>query len=532
MPALARDMRGLVAELAALKERLEAGGGPAKVDKQHKDGKLTARERITQLTDKDSLFVEIGLLVAYDRYDGQAPAAGVVTGLGLIENRPAVIVANDATVKAGAWWPETITKILRAQEIAMRNRTPIVYLVDSSGVNLPLQDGIFPGQYGAARIFFYNSLMRRRLHIPQISAVMGPCIAGGAYLPALSDFIIMVEKTSFMGLGGPNLVKGAVGQVTDSESLGGAKMHTTVSGVAHYRAADDAACLQLIRKHFAQMPEPISSPAGVAPAKSADGLYDVLHADHRLPYRMEDILERIVDAGDWIEFQPDYAPEILCVTARLNGRHIAVIANRRGFLKTPGGPRIGGIVYTESARKVAYFVENAERHRLPIIYVQDVSGFMVGVDAEVGGIIRAGADMVESMACATVPKIVLTVNHASGAGYYAMAGQGFDPNFTFSWPTARIGVMEGDSAIQAIYGPELQKLKAGGTAVPDQLDEKISQTRGDYDLWLDAKYAAARGHCDAVIDPIDSRRYLDLALRVACGNEQPEHIPVQLLCKS
>src|SRR5438270_5775744 len=243
-------MRHLVEQLHTLEERLRAGGGPSKVEKQHRAGKLTARERIAKLLDPGARFLESGLLIAYDQYDGQAPAAGVVTGIGKIEGRPAVIVANDATVKAGAWWPETITKILRAQEIAMRNRTPIVYLVDSAGVNLPLQDGIFPGQYGAARIFYYNSLMRRRMHIPQIAAVMGPCIAGGAYLPALSDVVIMVEKLSFMGLGGPNLVKGAVGQVTDTETLGGAKMHTAISGVAHYRAANDEGCLDLIRKQF------------------------------------------------------------------------------------------------------------------------------------------------------------------------------------------------------------------------------------------------------------------------------------------
>src|ERR1700720_2815180 len=243
-------MKQLVESLLEFEDRLRQGGGPKKVEKQNRDGKLTARERISQLIDRGSMFLEIGLLIAYDRYEGQAPAAGVVTGLGKIEGRPAVIVANDATVKAGAWWPETITKILRAQEIPMRNRLPIVYLVDSAGVNLPLQDGIFPGQYGAGRIFHYNSLMRRKLRIPQIAAVMGPCIAGGAYLPALSDVIIMVDGTSFMGLGGPNLVKGAVGQVVDAESLGGARMHTASSGVAHFRAKDDEACLELIRQKF------------------------------------------------------------------------------------------------------------------------------------------------------------------------------------------------------------------------------------------------------------------------------------------
>lgn len=529
MSGSSRDLRQLVSELHELERRLMAGGGPKKIEKQHKDGKLTARERIAQLIDPGTLFLEIGLLIAYDRYEGQAPAAGVITGVAKIEGRPAVIVANDATVKAGAWWPETITKILRAQEIAMRNALPIVYLVDSAGVNLPLQDGIFPGQYGAARIFYYNSLMRRRLKIPQISAVMGPCIAGGAYLPALSDVIIMVENVSFMGLGGPNLVKGAVGQVTDTETLGGAAMHTAISGVAHYKAADDAACLQMIRQQFRQMPEPLAARAAQAPKADSVGLYDVLPADHRLPYKVEDLLDRILDGSERVEFQGDYAPEFLCAAAALNGRHIAVIANRRGFLKTKTGPRIGGIVYTESARKVAYFVENAQRHNLPILYVQDVSGFMVGVEAETAGIIRAGAEMVESMACATVPKIVLTVNHASGAGYYAMAGQGFDPNFTFSWPTARIGVMEGDSAVQAVHGPELEKYKSAGQPVPPELLERIEQTRADYDRWLDSKYAAARGHCDALIDPADTREVLSLAFDAACFKTHTEHVPIQLI---
>src|ERR1700704_4902302 len=265
-------MKQQVEQLQELEDRLRLGGGSAKIEKQHRDGKLTARERIAKLIDPGSMFLEVGLLIAYDRYDGQAPGAGVVTGLARVEGRPCVIVANDATVKAGAWWPETITKILRAQEIAMRNRVPIVYLVDSAGVNLPLQDGIFPGQYGAARIFYYNSLMRQRLKVPQISAVMGPCIAGGAYLPALSDIIFMVEKTSFMGLGGPNLVKGAVGQVIDSETLGGASMHTRISGVAHYMAKDDADCLALIRQRFREFALPAAPPfEPKPPAKSAEG---------------------------------------------------------------------------------------------------------------------------------------------------------------------------------------------------------------------------------------------------------------------
>jgi acetyl-CoA carboxylase carboxyltransferase component len=522
-------MRERLAELETLEARLRAGGGEAKIAKQHRDGKLTARERVDALLDPGAPRIEIGLLVAYDLYDGQAPAAGVVTVVGRIGGRPAVVVANDATVKAGAWWPETITKILRAQEIAMRNRVPIVYLVDSAGVNLPLQDGIFPGQYGAARIFYYNSLMRRKLRVPQIAAVMGMCIAGGAYLPALSDVIYMVEGTSFMGLGGPNLVKGATGQVNTAEQLGGARMHTTESGVAHFRAADDADCLRQIRARFEQFPAPAAAPADPGPAAPAADLYDLLPADHRLPYSMEALLGCLLDADGYTEFQPDFAPEMVCAEARLVGRAVAVIANRRGFLKSPAGPRIGGIVYTESARKVNYFVENAERAGTPILYVQDVSGFMVGLDAEKGGIIRAGAEMVESMACATVPKIVLTVNHASGAGYYAMAGQGFDPHFTFSWPTARIGVMEGESAVQAVHGPELEKYRQAGQPVPPELEQRIARTRADYERWLDARYAAARGHCDAILDPARTREALALAFDVCTAAGHREHLVLERL---
>ncbi len=524
-------MRLLVEQVQKLECRLREGGGAERSARQHGAGKMTARERIAGLLDPGSPFLEIGLLIAYDLYEGQAPAAGVVTGIGRIEGRPAVVVANDATVKAGAWWPETITKILRAQEITMRSRLPIVYLVDSAGVNLPYQDGIFPGQYGAGRIFYYNSLMRRKLRIPQTAAVMGPCIAGGAYLPALSDVIIMVEGASFMGLGGPNLVKGATGQAIDQESLGGARLHTSASGVAHYMAKNDAECLARIRQRFRQLPEPSTSvgeaaspakrkagetacPATHPPARDPSEIYDILPADHRLPYEVEEIVFRIFDGGDYVEFQPEYAPEMLCANVRLDGRPGGVIANRRGFLKTESGPRIGGIVYAETARKTAYFVETCERMGQPLIYLQDVSGFMVGPEAERDGIIRAGAEMVETMACATVPKIVLTLNHASGAGYYAMAGQGFDPNFTFSWPTARIGVMEGDSAVHALYAAELEKYK--DRSLPEELKRAIEKTRADYERWLDARYAAARGHCDAIIDPMDSRKVLAFALE-ACG---------------
>ncbi len=523
--ARASRLRRLTAEVRELEARIREGGGAEKVERQHAQGKLTARERIALLVDRGTELLEIGLLVAHDRYEGQAPAAGVVTGLAEIAGRPAVVVANDATVKAGSWWPETITKMLRAQEIAMRCRIPIVYLVDSAGVNLPYQGGVFPGQYGASRIFYYNSIMRRYLHVPQVAAVMGPCIAGGAYLPALSDVILMVEGTSFMGLGGPNLVKGATGQSVGAEELGGAWMHNAISGVAHYRVADDRACVDRIRTLVAELP--YTAPAALGerrpPGREPAELYDLLPPDHRQPYDTRAVLACLLDGGEFDEFQADFAPEMICGTARLEGAPVGVIANARGMLKDPHGgpPKFGGIVYADSAEKVAYFLDTMNRLRVPILFVQDVSGFMVGPDAEHSGIIRAGARFVEAMATATVPKLVLTINHASGAGYYAMAGQGFDPDFIFTWPTGRMGVMEGDSAVMAVFGAQLDELKREGKQPDAALRERIETMRADYDEQLDARYAAARGFVDAIIHPERSRAVLGAALRAALHNPGP-----------
>ncbi|HEY8197142.1 MAG TPA: carboxyl transferase domain-containing protein, partial [Gemmatimonadales bacterium] len=500
----------------------------------HEQGKLSPRERVQQLLDPKTPWLELGLLVAYDQYDGQAPGAGVITGMGVVEGREVVVVANDATVKAGSWWPETIKKILRAQEVAMRQRIPIVYLVDSAGVNLPYQGGVFPGQYGAARIFYYNSIMRRYLHVPQISAVMGSCIAGGAYLPALSDVIFMVEGTSFMGLGGPNLVKGATGQTIDSETLGGAKTHTELSAVAHYRAANDTDCLTRIREYIGRLPlnQGLSHRVLSArpPVRPSTDLYDLLPADHRLSYDMRQVLGCILDGGALDEFQPDIAREMLCGHAHIEGRPVAVIANQRGVIKGQPGerPRFGGIVYTGSAEKVAYFIETASRERLPILFIQDVSGFMVGPEAEQSGIIRAGARFVEAMATAVVPKIVLTVNHASGAGYYAMAGQGFDPDFILSWPTGRMGVMEGESAVMAVHGAEIEKARVEKREPSPEAKASMSSMRTDYEQQLDAKFAAARGFVDAIVTPEETRDQLAFTLRIAANYPGPHLGPFVL----
>ena len=516
----------LTDELHQLEARLRLGGGPDKIDRQHQQGKLTARERIKKLLDQDAYFQEVGLLVAYDQYDGGAPAAGVVTVVGRVQGREVVVVANDATVKAGSWWPETIKKILRAQEIAMRSRVPIIYLVDSAGVNLPYQGGVFPGQYGASRIFYYNSIMRHYLKVPQISAVMGPCIAGGAYLPALSDIIIMVENTSFMGLGGANLVKGATGQTIDNETLGGARTHNELSGVAHYRVPDDQSCIDKIREFISELPKPTpcatSTDAGES-LRPGEELYEIIPEDHRQPYDARKLLECLLDDGRLDEFQADYAKEMITGHAGIRGIQVGVIANHRGMVRLPGGkpPRFGGIIYTESAEKVAYFIETCNRHHTPLLFVQDVSGFMVGPDAEHSGIIRAGAKFVEAMATALVPKLVLTVNHASGAGYYAMAGQGFDPDFIYSWPTGRMGVMEGDSAVQAVFGSQLEKLKKNGQTPDAALLAEMDKVRETYDQELDAKYAAARGFVDAVITPEFTRDALELSLRTSLNYSGP-----------
>jgi 3-methylcrotonyl-CoA carboxylase beta subunit len=433
-----------------------------------------------------------------------------------------------------------------------------VYLVDSAGVNLPYQGGVFPGQYGAARIFYYNSIMRRYLHIPQIAAVMGQCIAGGAYLPALSDVILMVKGTSFMGLGGPNLVKGATGQVVDSETLGGAATNTEISGVAHYALDNDEACIAKIRDLIERLPTttrdqallprdnaeddrpvgklrggattPRSKTKAAKASSKEDDLYDLLPADHRMSYDMHAVLRAILDNSEIDEFQEGIAKEMICGDARIDGITLGVIANQRGLIKGREGekPRFGGIVYTESAEKVAYFIDRCDRLGIPLLFVQDVSGFMVGPEAEHTGIIRAGARFVEAMATARVPKIVLTVNHASGAGYYAMAGQGFDPDFILSWPTGRMAVMEGESAIQAVHGPALEAAKKKGGALELDVAKSVDEMRADYEHQLDARYAAARGFVDAIVYPENTREMLSLALRASLHNPGPHLGPFVL----
>jgi 3-methylcrotonyl-CoA carboxylase beta subunit len=376
--------------------------------------------------------------------------------------------------------------------------------------------------------------MRRYLRIPQIAAVMGQCVAGGAYLPALSDVILMVKGTSFMGLGGPNLVKGATGQTIDGETLGGAVTHTEISGVAHYAVDNDGDCLRKIRELVARLPKPVATPKIPDPmpesAQPSETLYDLLPTDHRMSYNMRTILDCILDKGSLDEFQQHLAKEMICGDATIEGIHVGIVANQRGLINGRDGekPRFGGIIYAESAEKTAYFIDKCSRQGVPILFIQDVSGFMVGAEAEHEGIIRAGARFVEAMATAIVPKIVLTVNHASGAGYYAMAGQGFDPDFIFSWPTGRMAVMEGESAVGAVHGPALDAAKKAGTQPSSDVAAAVAEMREDYEHQLDARYAGARGFIDAILYPEDTRDTLALALRSAAQNPGPHLGPFVL----
>lgn len=413
----------------------------------------------------------------------------------------------------------------------MRCRIPIIYLVDSAGVNLPYQEGVFPGQYGAARIFHYNAVMRCQLHIPQFAAVMGQCVAGGAYLPALSDVLLMTKGTSFMGLGGPKLVYGALREKVDAETLGGAHTHNVLSGVAHYEAENDEDALRRIRDLMARLPPPRRLPVAVRaprpPRHDAEELYGLIPGRHTSGYDMHQILARILDASEFDEYQENFAAELITGHAFLEGIPVGILANQRLPVPGRGGKsdrlRLGGVLYAESARKAAEFIRLCDRQGLPLVFIQDVTGFMVGTRAEHSGIIRAGAEMVEAMATAAVPKVTLTVGHASGAGYYAMSAQGFDPDFLFSWPCGRMGVMEGASAVQALFGDRLAALQAEGKVLEDEPDlkEKVERTLSNYEQNLSALFAGARGYVDAVIAPRDSRHVLAFALRASLNNPGP-----------
>ena len=499
------------------------GGGKAGWDRQRKLGRLPVRERLEALLDPNAPFLELGLWAAYEMYPqwGEVPAAGVITGLGFVENRPCMIVANDATVKAGAMFPQSVKKLIRAQKIAYRLKLPILYLVDSAGVFLPLQDEIFPDEDDFGRIFRNNSILSAE-GIPQIAAVMGNCIAGGAYLPVLCDKILMTQGSQLC-LAGPALVKAAIGQTVDPEELGGASMHSQISGTVDFHEPDDPACLARIRSLVAMMPHANTSPAGRSPSRSAEDLYSIVPGDGRGEYDVRDLLSCIIDAESFQEFKPDFGKTLVTGYAKIEGYTIGIVANKRERTKTAAKEiQIGGVLYGDSAEKAARFVLDCQQNQVPLLFVQDVQGFMVGKQAEQSGIIKSGAQLVRAMSIATVPKFTVVVGSSYGAGNYAMCGRAYDPAMILAWPNARYAVMGGNQAADTLMSLKVRDMeKSGKKLSPQELDAMRTSVQEMYQSQTDIRYGAARGWVDAIIAPESTRLWLSTALSVVSNNSFP-----------
>jgi len=518
-------MKNMLRILNAKEDIVKLGGGTGAIEKHHKRGKLTARERIQKLIDPGSDFLEIGLFAAYGMYEeyGGAPSSGTVFGIGRIRGRDVVVVANDATVKAGAWFPITCKKNLRAQEISMENKLPIVYLVDSAGVFLPLQSEIFPDKEHFGRIFRNNAVMSS-LGIPQIAAVMGPCVAGGAYLPIMSDEALIVEKTGSVFLAGPYLVKAAIGEDADLEKLGGAEMHSEISGVTDYKVANDDVCLETIRSIIGKLGA--NQKAGFdriqpkAPQFSPSEIHGIIPDDRTKPYDMHQVLARIIDDGEFDEYKAGYGKTIITAYARIDGWAVGIVANQRSVTKTKKGEmHIGGVIYSESADKGARFVMNCNQKKIPLVFIQDVTGFMVGTRAEQGGIIKDGAKMVNAVANSVVPKITIIAGNSYGAGNYAMCGKAYDPRFIFAWPTAQIAVMGGKQASETLLSIRLQQMNAKGNEIPKEEQAKMLKEISDrYNTELDPLYSAARLWVDGIIDPAETRTLVSRCIELAANN--------------
>ena len=494
---------------------LREGGGKAGHERQRKMGRLPVRERLKQLLDKDSPFFEIGLWAAYKMYEqwGKIPAAGVVTGIGNVESVPCMIVANDATVKAGAFFPATTKKVIRAQRIAFECALPLVYLVDSAGVFLPMQDEIFPDEDDFGRIFRNNSVISAA-GIPQFAAIMGNCVAGGAYLPVLCDKILMTEGSGLY-LAGPSLVKAAIGQIADAEELGGAKMHSEVSGTVDFFEKNDASCLKRLRSLVALLPEAksvgvhaVHSPP--KPAKNPDSVYDLISFDGRNNYDLRDLLATIVDENSLDEYKADYGKTLVTAYARINGQPVGIVGNQRVQVRTKKeGIQMGGVIYSDSADKAARFVMDCNQTSLPIIFFQDVSGFMVGRDAEESGIIRSGAKLVNAVSNSVVPKITVIVGGSFGAGNYALCGKAYDPRFIVAWPNARYAVMGAAQASDTVFSILAKARERGDKkASPEELEELRVNVKQSYEEQTDIRYGAARGWVDAIIQPHETRDVL------------------------
>lgn len=502
------------------KESIFLGGGNKKIDKQHAKGKLTARERIDYLIDKDEHFLEIGTFAAHGMYaeHGGCPAAGVITGIGKINGRECMIVANDATVKAGAWFPMTSKKNLRAQEIAIENRLPLVYLVDSAGVFLPMQDEIFPDKEHFGRMFRNNAVISSK-GIPQIAAIMGSCVAGGAYLPIMSDESIIVEGTGSIFLAGPYLVKAAIGENVDKETLGGAHTQTNISGVTDYKVKNDKECLDLIRELIdkSKLPDEIglNRKKTIAPKNNKEDIIGCFPFENK-PYDTMNLLNHLVDKDSLQEYKEGYGSSIICGYARIDGWSVGIVINNREITKTANGEmRIGGVIYSDAADKAARFIMNCNQKKIPLVFFHDVTGFMVGSRAEHGGIIKDGAKMVNAVSNSTVPKISIVIGNSYGAGNYAMCGKAYDPRFIFAWPTAKIAVMGGTQAAKVLAQIKGSALKSKGEKLSkEQEKEMIDKIKESYDEQTSAYYAAARLWVDEIIDPRDTRKIISKCLNV------------------
>ncbi|HKV24985.1 MAG TPA: acyl-CoA carboxylase subunit beta [Candidatus Acidoferrum sp.] len=524
-----RRLVDLVAQIKNEEEQIRKGGGTKAIESQHKKGRLTARERIALLIDPGASLFELGIYTAYQMYEewGGAPAAGTVTGLATVCGRTFMIIANDATVKAGAFFPMTAKKVIRAQNIAIENRIPTIYLVDSAGVFLPLQEDVFPDTDDFGRVFRNNAVMSA-MGIPQITAIMGMCVAGGAYLPVMCDHILMTEGSGLF-LAGPTLVQAAIGQVTSAEDLGGAKMHSQISGTVDFREPNDEACIGRLRaladKIGATNASPFSHVAPREPLYPVEEIYGIFSDNPAKQYDMREIIARIVDASEFEEYRAEYGETVLCGYARIGGWAVGIVANQKKHVQTHARGsdekriEFGGVIYTESAEKAARFILDCNQNHIPLVFLHDVNGFMVGKDAEWSGIIRAGAKMVNAVANSVVPKITVICGGSFGAGNYAMCGKAYEPRFMFAWPTAKFAVMSGDAAANTLAEIKLKQLEREGKKVDEKSRaELVASVKASYDKQMDPRYAAARLWLDAIIDPAHTRDALISALEVAALN--------------
>ncbi|WP_161890394.1 acyl-CoA carboxylase subunit beta [Pontibacter russatus] len=521
-------LKQLVYQLKAKLKNVYAGGGEKRIRKEHEKGKMTARERISYLLDEGAEFLEVGALAGEGMYEevGGCPGGGVITGIGYIQGRQCVVVANDATVKAGAWFPITAKKNLRAQEIAMENKLPIVYLVDSAGVFLPMQDEIFPDKEHFGRMFRNNAVMSA-MGIVQIAAIMGSCVAGGAYLPIMSDEALIVEGTGSVFLAGSYLVKSAIGETIDNETLGGAATHSEISGVTDYKCKNDQEALDHIRNLFDKMGDNpkagFNRAAPAAPKLTEQDIYGLLPADRVKPYDMMDIISRLADNSLFEPYKDLYGQTLICGLARIDGWSVGIVANQRKIVKSKKGEmQMGGVIYSDSADKAARFIMNCNQKKIPLVFLQDVSGFMVGSKAEHGGIIKDGAKMVSAMANSVVPKFTILIGNSYGAGNYAMCGKAYDPRLIYAWPTAQLAVMSGAAAANTLLQIQVSSLKARGEEItPEAEKELLERITSKYNEELSPYYAAARLWVDGIIDPLETRKVISI------GIEAANHAPIE-----